>query len=556
MAKASGRPPIDPATGGPFALSGRVVTMNAARGVLDDSVVWVDKGAIVAVLPAGQTPPGYETVPVTPSGGTVYPGLIELHNHLPYDILQLWAVPKPYQNRDQWSGPSTPDYHRLITGPMAAIGKHPDLVAAVVRYVETRCLLGGTTTSQGVTLSSSSGLIKHFRGLIRNVEKTDDPDLPAATTHIADVEAKQFDKFLARVSKDKKLILHLAEGTNTAAHEHFQALQSPTTGKWAITKSLIGIHCVPLNDADFAVMAAHHGSMVWSPLSNLLLYGCTANVGAALAHGVPVALGSDWSPSGSKNLLCELKAARGAAAVAGAGTVSDADLVAMVTTTPAAMLGWDRHLGSLEAGKKADLLVVAGAAKAPYTTLVGATEADVTLVVINGVPRAGTPALMAALGIAAGALETLQVGGQDRALNLAQVTADPDVEIITVAEAIDRLRKALHDLPTAVTPKRPARRAAKGGPARMLAVGGLVNNRRSPRPHLPFHGHLTGPDLPPARTLTAERKNIAAAGPLPALTLSPLTAIDDPAFYASLQLELNLTDDFKAGLAVYGPPAA
>ena len=50
--------------------------------------------------------------------------------------------------------------------------------------------------------------------------------------------------------------------------------------------------------------------MVWSPLSNLMLYGGTTNIGAARSAGVPLALGSDWSPTGSKNLLNELKIAR------------------------------------------------------------------------------------------------------------------------------------------------------------------------------------------------------------------------------------------------------
>ena len=60
-------------------------------------------------------------------GGTVYPGLIELHNHLSYNCLQLWQVPSPFGNRGQWS--SQPDYRRLISGPMQVIGKTPDYVA-------------------------------------------------------------------------------------------------------------------------------------------------------------------------------------------------------------------------------------------------------------------------------------------------------------------------------------------------------------------------------------------------------------------------------------------
>src|SRR5438270_566782 len=82
-------------------------------------------------------------------------------------------------------------------------------------------------------------------------------------THIADVEAKDWASFKARISRGQKMILHLAEGIDTPAHTHFAALHGPD-GTWAITKDLVGIHCVGLKPADFAVFANHGGSMVWS----------------------------------------------------------------------------------------------------------------------------------------------------------------------------------------------------------------------------------------------------------------------------------------------------
>ena len=50
--------------------------------------------------------------------------------------------------------------------------------------------------------------------------------------------------------------------------------------------------------------------MVWSPQSNLRLYGATTLAADALRAGMPVALGADWLPSGSTSLLAELKVAR------------------------------------------------------------------------------------------------------------------------------------------------------------------------------------------------------------------------------------------------------
>jgi 5-methylthioadenosine/S-adenosylhomocysteine deaminase len=68
--------PIDPLDGPRLALSGRVVTMNDAFQVLDQGVVYVERGAIVDVREcSAPCPTGFESVRVTATGGTIYPGL-------------------------------------------------------------------------------------------------------------------------------------------------------------------------------------------------------------------------------------------------------------------------------------------------------------------------------------------------------------------------------------------------------------------------------------------------------------------------------------------------
>src|SRR6476661_7627563 len=505
-------PVFDPATSAPMALAGRVVTMDAARTVMDDAVLYLREGSITAVSPAAASPPpGFESVPVTNVRGTIFPGLIELHNHLPYGVLQLWQVPRLYSNRDQWSSPSTPDYRRLISGPMGVIGRNTEAVPTVVRYVEMRCLLGGTTTSQGVALASNTGIVKHFRGLVRNVEATGDPALPPAATHIADIDATDAEHFLARISGQQKLILHLAEGTQESARQHFLALQVKPD-RWAITGNLIGIHCVGLTADDFAVFGAHGGSMVWSPLSNLLLYGQTARLAAPLT---------------------------------GAPGLSSSDLVAMATTTPAQMLGWGAALGSLEAGKKADLIVVDTVTPDPCDALIDATERTISLVVINGVPRAGTVRVMTELGLGGG--ERVVFRGQTRVLNLAQQGADPDVAQLTPAQSITVLTDALADLGH---PTPTARRRARSDGQLRLAVAGVIDNHMAARPHLPFHGHVTGPNPPDHRRPV---RLAAPPGPFPSLPLDPLTAVDNPGYYSTLRAETNVPTAVRSGLTKNAP---
>lgn len=182
--------PIDLLDGPKLALAGRVVTMDESFTVLDRGVVYIDGGAIVDVRErSAPRPPGFEAVRVVATGGTIYPGLIELHNHLSYNALPLWSpVPRRFEHRGQW--PDHPDYRKLISGPMTVVGQYRDaagqaaLLAPLVRYVECKCLLGGVTTSQGVMLNSNAGIQRFYRGVVRNVEQTDDPALSEAQGRI------------------------------------------------------------------------------------------------------------------------------------------------------------------------------------------------------------------------------------------------------------------------------------------------------------------------------------------------------------------------------------
>ena len=77
-------------------------------------------------------------------------------------------------------------------------------------------------------------------------------------------------------------------------------------------------------------------------------------------------------------------------------------LVEMVTTNPAKTLRWTQNVGSIEPGKFADLVLITkrshpsaeGLPDSPYRNLIDATEQNVRLVIVNGEPRCGDPAIM------------------------------------------------------------------------------------------------------------------------------------------------------------------
>ena len=63
----------------------------------------------------------------------------------------------------------------------------------------------------------------------------------------------------------------------------------------------------------------------------------------------------------------------------------------MATANPARVLKWDGALGTIEAGKRADLVAVDGRTGDPYEHLLRARESSLTLVVVDGVPAAASP---------------------------------------------------------------------------------------------------------------------------------------------------------------------
>ncbi len=516
--------------------------MNDARAVVPDGRVYIDKGDIVAVKAAGDpAPDGFVGAPVLTTGGTVYPGLIELHNHLSYDVLPAWTVPKAFTNRGQWD--NRPDYRENVTGPMAVLGRHAGFIEAIVRYVEAKCLVAGTTTSQGLTLTSNQSIIHHYRGIVRNVEQTADPVLPNADTRVADVDPGSAAAFLTRLESVSTLLLHLSEGVDDVARQRFERLKI-SGRKWAITPALAGIHCAGLQRTDFDKMARRGGQMVWSPFSNLLLYGATARIAQAKRAGMLIALGSDWSPSGSKNLLGELKIARIVNASLRQPFASD-ELVAMATINPARILKWDHAIGTVEATKRADLIVIEGTGPDDYNHLIGATEADVSLVVINGIPRCGLPKHMAAVGTPS---ETVTIAGRPTALDLAQATEDPVVAALPLADATARLREGMSRLPDLAAeldhPQLGAALVGVQGPGGQRWVLELDHN--------PEHRHGRAD---PALALSADLT--AGGAPLSTIVkpmeLDALTMVDDATFFTRLAEQPALDPKLAKALAeAYG----
>ena len=360
---------------------------------------------------------------------TIYPGLIDLHDHLSYNALQLWDVPKKFSEpRSMGAGRHLPQAdHRADEGA----GAHTaPTCQAIVRYVEANAWSPARQRAKGSRSPATPASSTSTRSRPQRRADRRALNCRRRRTHIADVESRKTAAKFPHATRSSChcLLLHLSEGTDDAAREHFLALKVPSPASWAVTDSLAGIHCVALAARRLQGARRRKGGddLVAAQQPAALRQRRRTSRQHAEA-GVPIGLGPDWSPSGSKNLLGELKVARLVADAATRPSPTSSCSRSRPETPPRSSAGSD-ELGTLEEQKRADLLVVTGEAGDPHGHLFTRTEHDVELVVINGYPTLRRQHDDATTYSRPGRQSRVGDGRPSAAADrLRQPTADPDV---------------------------------------------------------------------------------------------------------------------------------
>jgi 5-methylthioadenosine/S-adenosylhomocysteine deaminase len=359
----------------PFALRGCVITPSRA---ISDAYVVVDSGAITDVV---EKKP--DIADVRETNGVIMPGLIDMHNHPDYNVFAAWEPPGEYANRYEWR--ASKPYDLVVKLPqqwllkLQANGKMPE--GTQLRYAEIRALVGGVTAIQGVNDPQDTPmpqpLVRHIdRWIFGQHRARTMLDLPTTSSP----DANTLKSYLADDNVDA-FYLHLCEGKRgdgVSAQEFQRFLDFGAD----VAKTII-IHGTALDQDQIRHVAQAGCKLVWSPESNLRLYGQTTLAVDAIRAGMPVTLGPDWLPSGSTSLLGELKVARRVLAEQGLDIGADT-LVRMVTSDAARIAGLGDHLGALEPGHAADILVLERRHDDPYENVVCADPSWVDLVIIGG----------------------------------------------------------------------------------------------------------------------------------------------------------------------------
>jgi cytosine/adenosine deaminase-related metal-dependent hydrolase len=395
----------------PLVLTGRVVTFDEAQPQIDDGAVYIGGDELIAAVQprTAPAPAGFDGAPRVRTGGVIYPGLIDLHGHIAYNGLPLWSPPgrtEPYTSRYQWPGDRT--YEALISDPANALGALAG--KAHLKYLETKAVIGGTTAIQGTAKTG-----RPYEGwLVRNIEyetfKTKKKTVYVSALPLRDDAA--YENQAEHLRNHLAFVYHLSEGTDPKLIEEYDKMREEE----CLAPGLAAIHCTALNRGNYDEWAPKGGAIVWSPFSNLWLYRATTDVLAARAAGVRICLGADWSPSGSKNLLGELKVAHMWNEQHLDGKLSTHEICAMATCNPADTINWGDKIGRLKQGLHGDVLVTTNRLDDPYENLIRSTERDVQFVAINGQPFYGTTKLMKAAS--ADRAEPISLGRLRRSIQL------------------------------------------------------------------------------------------------------------------------------------------
>jgi 5-methylthioadenosine/S-adenosylhomocysteine deaminase len=397
---------------------GTVVTLDPERRVLGDGAVAVVGGRIVAVGPAAEVEAAWQGREVLDaSGGIVLPGLINGHTHAPMvlfrgiaddlklmDWLQRYIFPAEARNVTPAfvkAGTKLAAAEMIRSGTTTFVDMYyfEEQVAQAAKEAGLRGVLGETwidfpapdNKTRADAAAYTEAFLKRWAG---------DPLITAAvaphSTYLASPETLQAAKSLAD-RFGAPLLVHLQESQDEQKQirerygktscEHLRDLGF-------LRKGVVGAHGVWLSPGDRALLKQFGVGVVHCPQSNMKLASGPAPVADMLREQLRLGLGTDGAASNNDLDMFEemLTAALLTKHDAGDPTSAPAAAVLeMATLGGARALGMEDQLGSLEVGKRADLVVVDLAAPRlhplydPVSHLVYAAKgADVRHTVVEG----------------------------------------------------------------------------------------------------------------------------------------------------------------------------
>jgi 5-methylthioadenosine/S-adenosylhomocysteine deaminase len=362
-----------------------IVPVEPADTVLEGHAVAIDGGRIVAVLAAAEAVERYAPRErVRLDEHVLLPGLVNLHTHAAMTLLRGYADDLPlmrWLNEHIWPAEArhmSPDFVRdgtllacweMLCGGITCFNDmyfYPEAAAAAARAAGIRAALG-ITVIDFPTAYASDAADYLAKGLATRDALRDDPLLsfclaPHAPYTVSD---RTFER-IATLADQLDLPVHIhihetADEISESIRQHGVRPLARLRRTGLLGPGLIGVHGVHLDPDEIGLLAEHGCRLAHCPTSNMKLASGIAPVAALHDRGVGIGLGTDGAASNNRlDLFHEMRHAALLAKVAtGDATALPATTVLrMATIEGAAALGLEKHIGSLEPGKAADLCAV------------------------------------------------------------------------------------------------------------------------------------------------------------------------------------------------------
>jgi large repetitive protein len=324
---------------------------------------------------------GVVTEIVCPSS-VISPGLINAHDHIGWiqKYPASWGDER-YEHRHDWRKGLRG--HTKISAGNSAGGDQKI-------WGELRQLMSGTTSLAGS--GSATGLLRNL-DLVADMGAIGQNDVDSSTFPLGDSSGGLISDNCAYPNLPGEDVLsedswspHVSEGIDAEARNEFLCISSTARGGVDVTEANGAfIHSIALLAMDGSELASNGTSVIWSPRSNISLYGNTAPVTMLAQQGVRMGMGTDWMLTGSMNMLRELECASYLNQNQFGGYFSYRALWDMATGGSAGAMAIDDVLGALRAGLKADISIYDGRdIEDPFEAVVKARAADVHLVMRGG----------------------------------------------------------------------------------------------------------------------------------------------------------------------------
>jgi 5-methylthioadenosine/S-adenosylhomocysteine deaminase len=357
---------------------GTVLTMSAGRDVFAPGVVVVEGARIVHVGAAGSRAAAPGDTIVDCRDHVVLPGLVNAHTHA---AAVLWRGLAEDRSRAAWAGYALPGLDRAGAADFrvgATLGALEMLTAGVTCIADRFSFMDacaeafdrtGIRAVVGHTLADLGRPLEWERALALLERWGTDPGARVSAGLAPHAPDTCSDPLLAQIraradATGARVFVHCAQSESEVAAVRARGYEGSVhclARQGLLGPGVVAAHCIYVDPAEIRLLADSATWVAHCPSSNAKTEGRLPPMAALLDAGVALALGTDWAPTNNgMDLFDEMRSAGLLDKVAtGDPAAMPVDrLLALATIEGARALGLERQVGSLEPGKRADVIAV------------------------------------------------------------------------------------------------------------------------------------------------------------------------------------------------------